>query len=308
MTTESSGITVRCSVLWQADYCPESSRLRLLLQSYPRTFDAQFGQMGVDWAGKLDRDRNTCACSLFNARRIGFIEFFGIQKRLWGRGRRWGLATRRNPPNRAQHHEFRIVFRQTLATKEVAENGDIAKAGNLVVDVGHAIVHQACNHETLSILQFKFRFCLTGAQGRNREAGNGQSIAEVEGAHFGRNLQMNVTVRHNDGSELQFDAEILEGDCNGRESLTGLDQRKWKLTASQETGFFTVDRDQIRLSQDLKQVLRLQCLNNGSEVNIRPEKKKVQNVINSFSACELTYLLTSESSELTCGGCPNRIP
>src|SRR6267143_3398444 len=118
---------------------------------------------------------------------------------------------------------------------------------------------------------------------------------------------MNVTARHNDGSELQFDAKIFEGDCNGRESLTGLDQRKWKLAASQETGFFTVDRDQIRLGQDLKQVLRLQCLNNGSEVNIRPEKKKVQNVIDSFAACGLTYLLSSESSELTRGGCPNRI-
>src|ERR1700674_3001090 len=118
---------------------------------------------------------------------------------------------------------------------------------------------------------------------------------------------MNVTARHNDGSELQFDAEILEGDGNGREALTGLDQRKRKLAASQETGFFTVDCDQIRLGQDLKQVLGLQCLNNGSEVNIRPEKKKVQNVIDRFGACGLTYLLTSESSELTCGACPNRI-
>ena len=86
-----------------------------------------------------------------------------------------------------------------------------------------------------------------------------------------------------------------------------MEQRKWKLAASQETGFFTVDRDQIRLGQDLKQVLRLQCLNNGSEVNIRPEKKEVQNVIDSFGACGLTYLLSSESSELTCGDCPNRI-
>src|SRR4029077_20455545 len=116
---------------------------------------------------------------------------------------------------------------------------------------------------------------------------------------------MNVTVRHNDGSELQFDPEIFEGDGNGGESLTGLDQRKWKLTASQETGFFTVDRDQIRLGQDLKQVLGLPCLNNGSEVNIRPEKKKVQYVIDRFGACGLTYLLRSESSELTCGARPN---
>jgi len=65
---------------------------------------------------------------------------------------------------------------------------------------------------------------------------------------------------------------------NRREALTGLDQGKRKLASSQETGLFTVDRDQIRLGQDLKQVLRLQCLNHGSEVNIRPEKKKVQNV------------------------------
>src|SRR5258707_8077619 len=118
---------------------------------------------------------------------------------------------------------------------------------------------------------------------------------------------MKVTVRHNDGSELQFDAEIFEGDCNCRESLTGLDQRKWKLTASQETGFFTVDRDQIRLGQDLQQVLRLQGLNNGSEVNIRPEEKKVQNVIDSFGGCGAGDLLSSESSELTCGGCANGI-
>src|SRR3982074_2734971 len=118
---------------------------------------------------------------------------------------------------------------------------------------------------------------------------------------------MNVAVRHDDGSELQFDAEIFEGDGDGSESLTGLDQRKWKLTASQETGFFTVDRDEIWLGQDLKEILRLQCLDDRSEVNIWPEEKKVQNVIDSFGGCGLSNLLTSESSKLTCRGRSNRI-
>ena len=54
------------------------------------------------------------------------------------------------------------------------------EAGNLVADIGDAIVHQSGDHKTLAVLQFKFGFGPARAQRGHGESGNGQGIGEIQ--------------------------------------------------------------------------------------------------------------------------------
>ncbi len=90
---------------------------------------------------------------------------------------------------------------------------------------------------------------------------------------------MNVAIRLDDGSEFQAHAELAKLDGDGGEAgRIGLDDREGKLTASEEAGFLAIDRDQIRLSQDLKKVALLQGLDDATEVHVGVEEKQVQQV------------------------------
>src|SRR5579864_4684768 len=89
---------------------------------------------------------------------------------------------------------------------------------------------------------------------------------------------MDIAIRHDDRREIQFYAEVFERDGDCGKARPRLHNRKRKLAACQETGLFAVHCDEIRLRQNLQQILGLKSFNHSSEMNVRPEKKKIQNV------------------------------
>src|SRR6476661_6847015 len=163
------------------------------------------------------------------------IKLCWIQKRLRCFGSSWLFVAGRNPMDGTQHHQFRIAFLRALAAKEIAQDWDVSQARNLVVDVGHAVVHQSCDHEALSILQLELGLRFPCTECGNGESGNCQRVRKVECAYFGCNLEMDVAVRSNDRRELQPYAEFLEGDGHSRKAIAGLNNWKRELATSKET-------------------------------------------------------------------------
>src|SRR5207247_10810192 len=60
-----------------------------------------------------------------------------------------------------------------------------------------------------------------------------------------------------------------------------LHDREGKLTPGQEAGFLAVDRNQIRLCENLQETLIFEGLNRRAEINVGTEKKQVQNIVDS---------------------------
>ena len=96
---------------------------------------------------------------------------------------------------------------------------------------------------------------------------------------------MNVSARHDYGSEPQLHAEFLELDGDRVETLAGLNDGKGELPAGKKTGFFAVDRDQIRLGQNLEQVLGLERLNHGANIEISASDKDIQEIADVDGGC-----------------------
>src|SRR5580698_6118654 len=74
--------------------------------------------------------------------------------------------------HRAQHHQFRIALLQILAFEQIAENRNVSESRKLIGNLSHSVVHEAGDHETLPVLQLKFRVRATRAQSRNVKSGD----------------------------------------------------------------------------------------------------------------------------------------
>src|SRR4029077_9152638 len=72
--------------------------------------------------------------------------------------------------------------------------------------------------------------------------------------------------------------EFLELDSHRIEDLARLDDGEGELPAGKKTGFFAVDRDQISLGQNLEQVLGLERLNHGANIEISASDKDIQEI------------------------------
>ena len=176
-----------------------------------------------------------------------------------------------------------LLFCKLLLLEEITQDRNVAQARNLVLNVGDAIVHQARDHEALSILQFEFGLGLARAERRYGKSGNSQSIGEIESAHFRRDVQMNVSVGHDHRCELQAARRNSLNEMVTAVNPAGLHDGEGKLTAGKKAGFLAIDRDQIGLGQDLKKVLGLKRLDDRAEMNIGLEQKEVENVVEGFS-------------------------
>src|ERR1700675_805630 len=124
--------------------------------------------------------------------------------------------------NRAQHHQFGITLLLTLAFEKIAQNRDISQSRNLVYEVRNSIVHQARNHEALTILQFEFGVGSARTERRNGKTGDGEGIRKIKGADFRRDIEMNIAAGHDHRFKLQLDAKFLELNGDRGETLAGL--------------------------------------------------------------------------------------
>src|SRR3979490_1860054 len=143
------------------------------------------------------------------------IELIVIQ--IWLRIHRTfrSLDIGRNPAHRAQNHQFRVALLRAFALEEIAEDRDIAQSRYLVAKICDPVIHQAGDDEALAILQFEFSIRLARADGGDGGSGKGDGIREVQCAHFGYDMQVDVAVWLNHGGELKSHAKLTKLDCDG---------------------------------------------------------------------------------------------
>src|SRR5215467_7948031 len=96
---------------------------------------------------------------------------------------------------------------------------------------------------------------------------------------------MNVSIRRNDRSKLQANAELLKRDRDRSESVAGLHDRERELASGEEACLFAVDRNQVGLGKYLQKILGLQSLNHSAKIDVRTEQEQIQDVIQSLAAC-----------------------
>ena len=128
---------------------------------------------------------------------------------------------------------------------------------------------------------FQFDLGLHAARG---ESGNGgalerQAVREIERAYFGRHLQPDGSARRNGGREIDAHAELAKLNGNrAQPAAAALQRGKWEFAARQKTGGVIVQRQDVRLGQDLQPVLRLQRFNGRAQIQIGPEEENIQSV------------------------------
>src|SRR5580698_10364594 len=277
--------TVRCS-LSVATMTTESSAITYVFPIPQKSVASVQFPVASEFIGSSSDDR---------AQGITSRSFFPIELvivdesvRLLRPGR--GFGVRRNPVHGAENHEFLVAFRNTLASEKGTQDRYISQAGNFFPSIGDAIVDQAGDYETLPIPQFEFSLSLACTQGRDGEAGNGVRVGEIQGADFRRNCEVNIAVGHDDGSEIQLDAKLFEGDGDSGESRTWLDDGERELAAGEEAGFLAVYSDKSGLGQNLEQVLGGQRLDHRAQVNVGLEQKHIENVADGLSGRKRSIL------------------
>src|ERR1700728_66600 len=199
-----------------------------------------------------------------------------------------------------------LLFCKLLLRKKIPQDRNVAQSRNFVIDVGNAVVHESGDHKTLSVLQFKFSFGFAGAEGGDGKSGDGQRIGKVQRAHLRSDFQVNISVGHDYGRELQAHSEVLERDGHSGKTRTRLHDGKRELTPGQKAGFLAVDGNQVGFGEDLQQILGFKSFNGGSEINIGPKEKKIEDIIEGGrgrggggpAICAGSQGLRAESAEL----------
>ena len=110
---------------------------------------------------------------------------------------RCGLVDRyrMNDMRRDHHHQLILALVQSVALEQLAENRNIADTRNLLKLLGHAVVHQPGDRETLSVGKTHFRLDAIRRQRRNHKALQCQRVGEIQRADFGLDLQVNQAIR-----------------------------------------------------------------------------------------------------------------
>src|SRR6266852_7550727 len=119
---------------------------------------------------------------------------------------------------------------------------------------------------------------MASGNGRQHKSADSYSVREVKRAHLREDLQPDRVVALDVRGKFQFDAEWLE--LHGHRGLAGCAREHWvgQFSTSQETGRLPIGCQQVRLGQDLQDILLLQGANGCAQVNVRPKDKDVQQI------------------------------
>src|SRR5580704_4955142 len=142
--------------------------------------------------------------------RLLLVELLVIDKRLGILGGDWRFGIGGDPVYRTQDHEFRITLLCAFALEKSTQDRNVAEAGNFVPDIRDPVIDQTRNYETLTILQLEFGFRFASAQGGNREAGNCQSVGEIQSADFRCDNKVNVPLGMITGVNSSFTPNSLK--------------------------------------------------------------------------------------------------
>ena len=112
---------------------------------------------------------------------------------------------------------------------------------------------------------------------------------------------MYVAARHDNWSEFQADSEFPELNGYRVDTVARLHNGEGKFTSCQKACFFAIDRDQVGFSQDLQQILLLQCFNDRADVDVRASHKNIEKVADIYRGRR--YRRGGDAPGCTCGRC-----
>ena len=152
--------------------------------------------------------------------------------------------------------QFRNALGDVLGLEELAQDGNVADAGNLGKLIGGAVVEQTGDGEALAALQLDLGLGAAGGDGRNRVSGDVDFVGVVESADFGGDLEVDGAVGEDGGGKVQLDAvgAELNGD-RGESAGAALDDRVGEFAAGEEGSFLSADGGDGGFSKDLNDLL-----------------------------------------------------
>ena len=77
-------------------------------------------------------------------------------------------------------------------------------------------------------------------------------------------------------NEIDTDSESSKRNGDGTGGCAALHGRKGKLATRDEAGFLTIDGKNVGLCKNLQKILRFQCLDGCTQIQIRPVYKEIQ--------------------------------
>src|SRR5438477_1151492 len=178
------------------------------------------------------------------------------------------------------NEQFVFALIDVAALKQLAQDGDVADAGNFLKLFGYAIIQQPGDGETLPIGELHLGFDAIRGDCRDDETLQSEGIGEIQRADLGLNLQMDLPVWGQGGSEIQTDAKLFE--LNGDSGKTGtaarLQDREWEFATSQEAGLFPRFGHQVRFGQNFQGIASFERLNRGREIDVGPKDEDIEQV------------------------------
>src|SRR6266702_4686475 len=94
---------------------------------------------------------------------------------------------------------------------------------------------------------------------------------------------MDIPVGHDYRCELQSHAKFLERNGYRGKSGAGLHDGKGELTTCQEAGFLAIDRDQVRLGENLQETFIFKSLDGCAKIDVGTKEKKIQDIADGCS-------------------------
>src|SRR5262249_23194641 len=138
------------------------------------------------------------------------------------------------------------------------------------------VVDQARDREGLAVAQLHFGFGTPRGERRDPEPLQQDAVVEVEGAHFGTDVQTNE-VASDSRIEIQTNAEFLEEDGN-RVRQAAVNDGNGEFASCEKACFLTVVGDEIRLREALEISGLFQRLQERADVVLRVEQEQIEEV------------------------------
>src|SRR6266536_532694 len=177
------------------------------------------------------------------------------------------------------HHKLCVGSLQLPRAEKISEHRNIADPWDLGEQFRGAVVQQASHAKALAVLQLDFGLRPAGGNGRDGKAVEDRGVGEIQRADLGCQLEPHH-IPLDGPDKFQLYAKWLEDDRDrGATASPALHHRNRKFAAGQKLGGLAATRQQVRLRQDLRNVLLLRGTNGRTQIDVGPENENIQQVV-----------------------------
>ncbi|ERJ41196.1 hypothetical protein L810_0878 [Burkholderia sp. AU4i] len=209
--------------------------------------------------------RRLCAgladtATAFHVARRVHVDFVRLREAV-GRQRHVGGLQRLHQVRRDQEDQLGAILLERRAAEQRAEHRHLTHARERLQRARHVVLDQPADRERFAVAHLHRRRCAPRRDQRQdrRAADVGRAQRDTrlrQLRHFRRHLQADPAVGEHGRRELQRDAELLFLQRDRRRAVAAaLRDRDEDLAAGEERRFLAADRHEIRLREDLDQVV-----------------------------------------------------